>query len=109
MLRDRDIHRFDDRLIIAIVPHATPRAMRRTILDAMAGSPRDLVVDLRGVHAMPDAAVALLVGVSARQRARRRGLTLVCSPGSVTERALRRTGLTRAFTIVPALASLPRS
>jgi anti-anti-sigma regulatory factor len=109
MLKDPELGRADDRLIVTIAAQATPRAMRQTILDAMGGFPRDLVVDLRGVHAMPDAAVALLVGVSARQRARRRGLTLVCLPGSVTELALRRNGLARAFTIAAALAAVPRT
>jgi anti-anti-sigma regulatory factor len=107
MLMDPKIDPTDDRVTVAIGLTATPRAMRQTILEAMEGSPRDVVVDLRAVHAMPDAAVALLVGVSARQRARRRELTLVCCPGSAPELALRRNGLTRAFTIVDALAILP--
>jgi anti-anti-sigma factor len=81
--------------------------MRQIVLAALAGSPRDLVIDLRAVHSMPDAAVSLLVGVKARQRARRHSLTLVCSKGSVTEQALRRTGLTRAFTVVSAQSLLP--
>lgn len=95
------------RVVIPISRNMTPRGMRGTILDAMEGTPRDMVIDLRAVAAMPDSGLALLVGVHARQQARRRTLTLVFGKGSATEQALARTGLTRGFTVVTALALLP--
>jgi len=95
------------RVTVTISRHTTTREMRRSILVAMEGSPHDLVIDLRAVAVMTDTGLALLVGVNARQRARKSALTLVCAKGSATEQALTRRGLTRVFTVVSALALLP--
>jgi len=43
------------------------------------------------------------VGVRSRQRSQARSLTLVCAPGSGTEEALVRTGMSGRFTTTPRL------
>lgn len=93
--------------IVLVDRNMSSRAMRRAILGAMEGEPRGLVVDLRAVRVMSDTRLAVLVSVNARQRARRNTLTLVCGDNSVTQQALARTGLTRAFTTVSGLTMLP--
>ena len=95
------------RVTVTITRNMTTRGMRRAILEAMEGAPHDLVLDMRALAVMHDTGVALLIGVNARVRARRRLLTLVCAKGSPTEQALTRAGLTRVFTLVPALGLLP--
>lgn len=74
--------------------------MRQDILDAVAGEPRDLVVDLRQVEDLPSTGLAVLVGVQARQGSRLRSLTLVCGERSGTQMALARSGMTGDFRTV---------
>jgi anti-anti-sigma regulatory factor len=74
--------------------------LRQDILGAVAGEPRDLVVDLRQVEDLPRTGLAVLVGVQARQRSRLKSLTLVCGERSGTQMALARSGMQGDFRTV---------
>jgi anti-anti-sigma regulatory factor len=74
--------------------------LRQDILGAVAGEPRDLVIDLRQVADLPSAGLAALVGVQARQRSRLKSLTLVCGERSGTQMALVRSGMKGDFRTV---------
>jgi anti-anti-sigma regulatory factor len=74
--------------------------LRQDILGAVAGEPRDLVIDLRQVADLPATGVAALVGVQARQRSRLKSLTLVCGERSGTQMALVRSGMKGDFRTV---------
>ena len=76
------------------------RHLRQDILGAVAGEPRDLVIDLRRVADLSSTALAALVGVQARQRSRLKSLTLVCGERSGTEMALARSGMKGDFRTV---------
>jgi anti-anti-sigma regulatory factor len=76
------------------------RHMRDDILGAVAGEPRDLVIDLRQVGQLSSTGLAALVGVRARQRARMKTLTLVCGESSGTQLALAQSGMTDKFNTV---------
>jgi anti-anti-sigma regulatory factor len=76
------------------------RHLRQDILGAVAGEPRDLVIDLRQVEELPSAGLAVLVGVQARQRSRLKSLTLVCGERSGTRMALARSGMKGDFRTV---------
>jgi len=91
-------------IVVTITGDQSPRDMRKVTLAAMAGGPRDLVLDLRAA-AVGELEVALLLGLRARQRARRRDLTLVCGAESSTREVLSRSGLSAAFTTVTGLPS----
>ena len=74
--------------------------LRQDILGAVAGEPRDLVIDLRQVVELPSTGLAVLVGVQARQRSRLKSLTLVCAERSGTQMALARSGMKGDFRTV---------
>ena len=58
--------------VILVVAHgSTASAMRRTVLEGLAGRPRDVVIDLRSVMSMTNPGLAVLVGTKARLQARR--------------------------------------
>jgi anti-anti-sigma regulatory factor len=76
------------------------RHLRQDILGAVAGEPRDLVIDLRQVADLPSTGLAALVGVQARQRSRLKSLTLVCGERSGTQMALARSGMKGDFRTV---------
>ena len=76
------------------------RHMRPDILGAVAGEPRDLVIDLRQVVHLSSTGLAVLVGVRARQRSRLKSLTLVCGERSGTHMALARSGMKGDFKTV---------
>ena len=76
------------------------RHLRQDILGAMEGEPHDLVIDLRQVVHLPSAGLAALVGVQARQRSRRKSLTLVCGERSGTQMALAGSGMKGDFRTV---------
>ena len=76
------------------------RHMREDILGAVAGEPRDLVIDLRQIADLPSTGLATLVGVQARQRSRLKSLTLVCGERSGTQMALARSGMKGDFRTV---------
>ena len=76
------------------------RHMRPDILGAVAGEPRDLVIDLRQVVHLSSTGLAVLVGVRARQRSRLKSLTLVCGERSGTQMALARSGMKGDFKTV---------
>ena len=76
------------------------RHMRPDILGAVAGEPRDLVIDLRQVVELPSTGLAVLVGVQARQRSRLKSTTLVCAERSGTQMALARSGMKGDFRTV---------
>jgi anti-anti-sigma factor len=73
------------------------RHLRQDILGAVAGEPRDLVIDLRQVVHLSSTGLAVLVGVQARQRSRLKGLTLVCGERSGTQMALAQSGMKGDF------------
>jgi len=80
------------------------RHLRQDILGAVAGEPRDLVIDLRQVVDLPSTGLAVFVGVQARQRSRLKGMTLVCAERSGTQMALARSGMSgdlRTVTEIP--------
>jgi anti-sigma regulatory factor (Ser/Thr protein kinase) len=76
------------------------RHLRRDVLDALTGEPRDLVIDMRQVLHLSNTEVAVLVGVQARLHSRLKSLTLVCGEGSGTQIALARSGLQGDFRTV---------
>jgi anti-anti-sigma regulatory factor len=76
------------------------RHLRQDILGAVAGEPRDLVIDLRQIADLPSTGLAVLIGVQARQRSRLKSLTLVCGERSGTQMALARSGMKRDFRTV---------
>jgi len=76
------------------------RHLRQDILGAVAGEPRDLIIDLRQIAHLPSTGLATLVGVQARQRSRLKSLTLVCGAGSGTQMALARSGMKGDFRTV---------
>jgi anti-anti-sigma regulatory factor len=77
------------------------RYLRQDILGAVAGQPRDLVIDLRQVLNRSNTGVAVLVGAQARQRSRLKSLTLVCGERSgTTQMALARSGMKGDFRTV---------
>lgn len=86
--------------------------VRRTVMRAFQGRPRDIVLDMRAVKVLSDPGVAALLGLRARQDARDRRLTLVFEPSSATAQALSRTGTREQFHTSPASgpsASVPPS
>ncbi len=92
--------------VILVVTHgSTTSAMRRTVLEGLAGRPRDVVIDLRSVMSMTNPGLAVLVGTKARLQARRRRLTLVFGPRSATAVALSRSGLRGSFTTADSVAA----
>jgi anti-anti-sigma regulatory factor len=76
------------------------RHLREDMLAAVAGKPRDLVIDLRQVADLPATGVAAIVGMQARQRSRQKSLTLVCGERSGTQMALARSGMKGDFRTV---------
>ena len=96
---------FLEPIVVTISREQSPREMRMKTLAAMAGAPRDLVLDLRTAARLTDLDVALLMGIGARQHARSRALTLVCGPESTTQEVLSRSGLSDQFSTVTALPS----
>lgn len=90
----------DDRVVVDVGAGQSVRTMRKTVLDALEGRPRDLVIDMREVGHLSNRGLALLVGLRARQRSHQRTLTLVCGSDSPTRQALSRTGLRGTFTTV---------
>jgi hypothetical protein len=87
----------EEPLVLVVARDASPAAMRRTVLEGIAGRPRDVVLDLGSVMSMTNPGLAVLVGTKARQHARRRRLTLVFDPSSATDEALSRNGLRGSF------------
>ncbi|MGZ4572946.1 MAG: STAS domain-containing protein [Actinomycetes bacterium] len=87
-----------DRVVVVVDRNESVQTTRRNVLEALAGRPHDLVIDMRSVDQLSNPGLALLVGVRARQRAHQRGLTLVCGPDSGTEQALSRSGMQGGFT-----------
>ena len=76
------------------------RHLRQDILGAVAGEPRDLVIDLREVEHLTTTGLAVRVGVQARQRSRLKSLKLVCGERSGTQMALARSGMKGDFRTV---------
>jgi anti-anti-sigma regulatory factor len=95
----------EEPLVLVVARGASPAAMRRTVLEGIAGRPRDVVLDLLSVTSMTNPGLAVLVGTKARQKARRRRLTLVFGPRSVTADALSRNGLRGNFTTAATVAA----
>jgi anti-anti-sigma regulatory factor len=102
-------HRIDDTpndrspvpaITVVIHQDRVARHLRQDILSAVAGEPRDLVIDLRQVANLPATGLATLVGVQARQRSRLKSLTLVCGDRSDTQKALARSGMKGDFRTV---------
>lgn len=87
-------------ITVVIRQDRVARHLRQDILGAVAGEPRDLVIDLRQVADLPSAGLAALVGVQARQRSRLKSLTLVCGERSGTQMALVRSGMKGDFRTV---------
>ena len=85
---------------VVIGQEGDARHLRQDILGAVAGEPRDLVIDLRQVADLPSTGLATLVGVQARQRSRLKSLTLVCGERSGTQMALARSGMKGDFRTV---------
>jgi anti-anti-sigma regulatory factor len=85
---------------VAIGQDRVARHLRQDILGAVAGEPRDLVIDLRQVVHLPSTGLATLVGVQARQRSRLKSLTLVCGERSGTQMALARSWMKGDFRTV---------
>ena len=85
---------------VVIEQDRVARHMRQDILGAVAGEPRDLVIDLRQVVHLSGTGLAVLVGVRARQRSRLKSLTLVCGERSGTQMALARAGMSGNFKTV---------
>ena len=85
------------------------RRLRQTLMEATAGTPRHVIIDLRQIDDISAQALAALIGVRSRQTAKQRRLTLVCVPGSGTERALGWTGTRERFTTVSQLPADARS
>ena len=77
---------------VVIGQEGDARHLRQDILGAVAGEPRDLVIDLREVEHLTTTGLAVRVGVQARQRSRLKSLTLVCGERSGTQMALTRSG-----------------
>jgi anti-anti-sigma factor len=71
--------------------------MRAEMLDELQGPSRDMRVDLQQVRSLSSEAMAVLVGVRARQRAWDKTLTLVCSRDSAAGQALTKSGMARGF------------
>lgn len=71
---------------------------RGALLRAMQGPPQDLLVDMRRVESLSVRGVAAFVGTLVRQKAVGRRLSVVCTPGSGTERALVHAGLRATLT-----------
>jgi hypothetical protein len=71
--------------------------MRAQMLDELQGPSRDMRVDLQRVRSLSPEAMAVLVGVRARQLAWDKTLTLVCSRDSVAGQALAQSGMARGF------------
>jgi anti-anti-sigma regulatory factor len=92
-------------VVLVVARGASPAAMRRTVLEGIAGRPRDVVLDLLSVTSMTNPGLAVLVGTKARQQARRRRLTLVFDPNSATADALSRNGLRGSFTTAATVAT----
>lgn len=103
MLHHSECGQSQSQVVVVVGNDQPTRAMRRAVLEALAGRPRDLVIDLREVDYLSKPGLALLVGARARQRARRQRLTLVCASDSATAQALSRSGMRGAFTTVPQL------
>lgn len=85
-------------VVVVLDSGQSDRSMRRTVLAGSEGAPHDLVIDMRSVESVSREAMDVLLSVRARQRARQRKLTLVCSSGSATEQVLSRSGMRRKFT-----------
>jgi anti-anti-sigma factor len=81
------------------------RHLRQDILGAVAGEPRDLIVDLRQVVHLSSTGLGVLVGVQARQLSRLKSLTLVCGERSATQMALARSGMKGSFRTVTEMPS----
>lgn len=92
-------------VVLVVARGSSPEAMRRTVLEGLAGRPRDVVLDLGTVVSMTNPGLAVLVGAQARQQARRRRLTLVFDSHSATADALSRSGLRGSFTTAPTVAA----
>ena len=92
-------------MVLVVAGGCSPSAMRRTVLEGLAGRPRDVVIDLGSVMSMTNPGLAVLVGTRARQHARRRRLTLVFAPHSATAAALSRSGLRGSFTTAVSVAA----
>ena len=75
-------------------------SMRGTLLRAIQGPPQDLLVDIRRVESLSVRGVAAFVGTLDRQKAVGRRLSVVCTAGSATERALVHAGLRTILTDV---------
>lgn len=87
----------------------TAGAVRRALLEAVAGSPGRIVVDLAQVEFMDSTALSILVEAGSRLRPRER--LLLAAPGLEARRALEISGLDRHFgvhaTVEDALAATP--
>jgi anti-sigma B factor antagonist len=76
-------------------------AVRRALLDSVAGTPERVVVDLAGVEFMDSTALAALV--EARRLLPRRDGFVLAAPGLDARRALEVSGLDRHFGIYPSV------
>jgi anti-anti-sigma factor len=96
-----------DHTVIAILGEldvATTADLRNRILTAMNHTTTRMIIDLSGVSFCDASGLAVLVG--AQRRAGLRGLTLsLAAPPPLLKRILGITGLNRAFTIHPTVAS----
>lgn len=86
---------------VVLAGDQSARDVRRTVMHAFQGRPRDIVLDMRAVKVLSDPGVAALLGLQARQDARERRLTLVFEPSSATAQALSRTGTREQFHTSP--------
>lgn len=86
---------------VVLAGDQSARDVRRTVMRAFQGRPRDIVLDMRAVEVLSDPGVAALLGLQARQEARDRRLTLVFEPSSATAKALSRTGMREQFHVAP--------
>jgi anti-anti-sigma factor len=83
---------------------ATTASLRNRILTLLKDTTTPVIIDLSGVGFCDASGLALLVG--ARRRARLHGLSVtLAAPRPNVAKLLRITGLDRAFTIHPTLAS----
>lgn len=83
---------------------ATTAGLRDQIAIVVEDTTVPVIIDLSGVSFCDASGLALLVG--AQRRARRRGLTVALSgPRRNVSKLLRISGLDRAFTIYPTLAT----
>ncbi len=95
-------------VVLVLPAGGSATSLRDTVLAAMTGRPRDVVLDLRAVGSMTHPELAVLIGARARQRARKRRLTLVFDPRSATDDALSRAGLHPSFVTASSIPGADR-